>query len=354
MAAPGGEAGGEAGGPREEPAALPARAWWDRLRDSPGALIPLIPAAAARPPRSSQGPPQSGILNIDKPAGMTSHDLVAALRKASGERRVGHAGTLDPMATGVLLLCLGSATRVVEDLQAFPKTYQARLRLGLRTASGDAEGALIATRDPSAVTRTQVEAALDAFRGDILQTPPMVSALRHEGQRLYALARAGIEVERAPRPVTVHALELVDWAPPELALEMRVSKGTYVRAIADDLGEALGVGAHLVALRRSAVGAFRVEDAEPLELALAAFAEGWWPEILHPLDAALVAYDAMLVDPDREAALRQGQQIEGQAPGPGASAEVRVYDGEGRFVGLVAWDAVSARWQPRRVFPPAS
>ncbi len=352
---PGDPAAADAGALPAPPASADdgAPPWWERLRADADAVIPLVPAgrSPAMAAAAGQAPPKSGILVVDKPAGHTSHDVVATIRRASGERRVGHAGTLDPMATGVLVVCLGAATRVVDEIQATPKTYLARLRLGVRTDSGDADGRVVDTRDPSQVSLADVEAALGRYRGDILQTPPMVSAVKHAGQRLYALARQGIEVERAARPVTVHALVVVDWAPPELTLELRVSKGTYVRAIADDLGEDLGVGAHLTALRRTAVGPFRIDMAEPLARVAAAFEEGWWPALLHPLDAALLGYAAMVVDAARVAALRHGQQIEGPAPGSDATRLVRVYDADGRFVGLVAWDPVSGRWQPDRTFP---
>lgn len=346
------------GGSTDTPPDAPA--WWTRLQDSADGFIPLLPAgkgpspAPASAATSTGAPPKSGILNVDKPAGGTSHDVVAAVRRASGERRVGHAGTLDPMATGVLVVCLGSATRVIEEIQALPKSYRARIRLGVRTKSGDAEGEVIAVRDPAGVTRVAVETALDGFRGEILQTPPMVSAVKHEGKRLYALARQGIEVERAPRPATVYDLDVVEWALPDLTVDLRVSKGTYVRTIADDLGEALGVGAHLTALRRTAVGPFTAETAEPLARIAEGFAEGWWPTLLYPLDTALLAYAAMVVDPARETALRQGQQMAGPVPEPDTTRLVRVYNPDGLFIGLVVWDAISGRWQPDRIFPRPS
>jgi tRNA pseudouridine55 synthase len=255
------------------------------------------------------------------------------------------------MATGVLVVCIGSATRVIEEIQAGRKGYRARVRLGASTTTYDATGETVASHDPSGVTRADVEDALAAFRGDILQTPPMYSALKHHGRRLYELAREGVEVEREPRPVTVHHLALVGWEPPELALEMTVSRGTYVRSIAHDLGARLGVGGHLTALTRSAVGPFGIDEAERLARVVEAFVEGWWPTILQPLDAALVHLSAMVVSPATEAAVRHGQQVDGPAPGPETTRLVRVYDGSGRLVALVRWDEVHARWQPDRVFP---
>ncbi len=295
-------------------------------------------------------PPKSGILTIDKPRGLTSHDVIQAVRRAARVRRVGHAGTLDPLATGVLVVCLGSATRVIEEIQAAEKHYRTRVRLGIETSTHDAEGEAVESRDPSGLTRKRVEEALDAFRGEILQKPPMYSALKHEGKRLYELARAGIDVEREPRPVTVHQLEMIEWDPPELVLEMTVSKGTYVRAIARDLGRDLGAGGHLVDLRRTAIGRFTIENAEPLERVVEAFEEGWWPRLVSTLDTALLDHPAMIVDPRRETALRQGQQIDGPPPDKGP-ALVRAYDQDGMFVGLLRWDALTDRWQPDRVFP---
>jgi tRNA pseudouridine55 synthase len=207
----------------------------------------------------------TGVLVVDKPRGVTSFDVVAAVRRARGERRVGHAGTLDPMATGVLPVCLGEATKLVPFLQSGEKEYLAQLRLGATTDTQDAEGKILAERDPSSVTRAGIDAALPRFVGRILQTPPMHSALKQDGRRLYELARQGVEVERAPRPVDVHALHVIAFEPPSLTLAVRCGKGTYVRTLAADLGEALGCGAHLTALRRTRVGAFAIEGAVAME-----------------------------------------------------------------------------------------
>lgn len=353
------EAGAVAGdddGAREagEPEAEPMPAWAERAFADTEAIIPLAlshPKPVAQRPGAARTPPKSGILVVDKPSGMTSHDVVQAVRRSSDIRRVGHAGTLDPLATGVLVVCLDSATRVIDALQAEPKTYRARIRLGVSTSSYDADGEVVATADPSGIEREAVEAALEAFRGDIMQVPPMVSALKHAGERLYDLARRGIEIEREPRPATVHSLDLADWSPPELTLTMTVSSGTYVRSIAHDLGQALGVGAHVVGLRREAVGRFDLEDAHPLHEIVEAFAEGWWPSIVYPLDAALADLSAMVVGDADEAALRNGQQIEGPAPRAETSAQVRVYTVAGTFVGLVHWDDLTLAWQPNRIFP---
>jgi len=355
--------------PADPPEDTSLPAWAERVNANLGEVIPLGLKKAAPPPpatppplaaalaaRAAGGgmPPKSGILSIDKPSGMTSHDVVQALRRASGEQRIGHAGTLDPMATGVLVVCLGSATRVVEEVQQGLKGYRARVTLGASTSTYDAEGEVLASADPSGVSEADIEAALERFRGEIQQIPPMVSALKQGGKRLYELARKGIEVERAPRDVTVHRLELVDWSPPDATLELTVTSGTYVRSIAHDLGQALGVGAHLSALQRTFVGPFALADAVPLATAVEAFTEGWWPPLLHPLDMALTAYDALIVDAAIEKAMRDGQQFDGPRPRARDRRRIRVYEAETGFVGVARWDDLTERWQPERVFPKAS
>ncbi|MEO8084370.1 MAG: tRNA pseudouridine(55) synthase TruB [Ardenticatenales bacterium] len=338
-------------------AAIPA--WASRVYADPSDIMPL-PLAKSRPPSPAAEltragiAPKSGILNIDKPAGRTSHDIVNAVRRASGERRVGHAGTLDPMATGVLVVCIGSATRVVDDIQAFTKGYRARITLGSATDSYDAMGQVTRTGDAdllAALTLPDVARALDAFRGEIAQVPPMVSALKHEGERLYELARRGVEVERAPRPVTVYTLDILDWAPPDVTIALTCSRGTYVRSIAHDLGEALGVGGHLSALERTQVGPFGIADAAPLVRVVEAFGEGWWTHLLYPLDTALLAYPAIVADDAVAEDMRAGRQFVAAAPGTARPGQLRVYHSGGAFVGMARWDDVTERWQPSRVFP---
>ncbi len=208
-----------------------------------------------------------GFLNIDKPAGMTSHDVVARIRRAAQQKRVGHAGTLDPAATGVLVVALGNATRLIEYVQdATSKRYLATVRLGVTTTTDDAEGEVLATAAVPPLDQAALERALTSLRGEIMQVPPMYSALHHQGRRLHELARAGIVVERAARPVTIERLELLDWSAPLLTLDIMCSKGTYIRSLARDLGDSLGCGAHLQALRRTMVGTFLIGDAIPLDM----------------------------------------------------------------------------------------
>ena len=223
--------------------------------------------------RRRRGPSWDGILIVDKPHGPTSHDVVQTVRRAAGQSRVGHTGTLDPGATGVLVICLGRATKLVQFLQAGTKAYRARLVLGVETTSQDAQGEVVATRDASGVDEVRLRAALGELTGSIEQLPPMVSAVKVEGRRLHEAARAGEEVEREPRQVTVHELELLEFEPGERAeaeVEVSCSAGTYVRTLAHDAGRALGVGASLLTLRRTANGPFTDQEAHALDDVVAA------------------------------------------------------------------------------------
>jgi tRNA pseudouridine55 synthase len=205
-----------------------------------------------------------GVLPVDKPVGPTSHDVVGAVRRALRTRRVGHTGTLDPFASGVLLLCIGPATRVAEYLAGLDKRYHATVRLGVATDTDDLTGTITAEHDTSGVTREAVARVLAGMRGDVLQRPPAYSAKKREGERAYAAARAGRPLELEPVRVRIDELRLTAFAPPHLELDVLCGSGTYIRAIARDLGAALGVGAHLTALRRTAVGDHTVDDAVPL------------------------------------------------------------------------------------------
>lgn len=212
----------------------------------------------------------NGFINLDKPLGPTSHDVVARVRRVlrqAGLRaaKVGHAGTLDPLATGVLLLCLGHATRLSEYVMAHDKTYLAHIRLGEATTTYDAEGQTTERFDPSGIGLEQVKAVLPRFLGLIEQTPPIYSAIKQGGKKLYEMARVGEPVELVPRTVRIDRLNVLDWRHPELTLEVVCSAGTYIRSLAHDLGQALGVGAHLVALRRTRSGRFDVAQACTLD-----------------------------------------------------------------------------------------
>lgn len=287
-----------------------------------------------------------GLLNVCKPAGPTSHDLVAWVRRGTGVRKVGHGGTLDPMATGVLVLCLGPATRLSEYLQGSPKTYVAQVYFGVETNTYDAEGEVVA-RDTRPISREQVEAALAGFRGEIAQVPPLYSAIKRGGRKLYELARAGQTVELEARPVTIYRLDLRAWEPPVATLEVTCSAGTYIRSLAHDLGQAVGVGAHLAALERTASGRFTAAEAVPWQRLSAAIADGTWRAYLLPPDLALADYPAVRLDVAGADDVRHGRRVPVGADG-GEATLGRAYDPAGRFMAVLArqgdW------WQPVKVF----
>lgn len=268
----------------------------------------------------------NGIIIIDKPAGWTSHDVVAKLRGKLRERRIGHAGTLDPMATGVLPVFVGRATRAVEFAAEGEKEYIAGLKLGVVTDTQDTTGTVLETR-PVTATRAQVEAALDALRGEILQVPPMYSAIKKDGKKLYELARKGIEVERAPRPVTLYELELLDGAGEEYRLRVRCSKGTYVRTLCHDLGAALGCGGAMCALTRTMACGFSLGDAVTMEQVLAAEE----PErLLMPVDTYFGQHPVWQTDAGGETRIRNG----GDVPCGAEDGTYRVYGPGGDFLML--------------------
>jgi tRNA pseudouridine55 synthase len=265
---------------------------------------------AKRRGRNDSG--RTGVLVVDKPAGMTSHDVVAKVRRAAGTRRVGHTGTLDPDATGVLICCIGQATRLVQYLQDSPKTYQATMVLGLATTTQDAAGEPTFEADASHVDESALCSVLSRFHGDILQVPPMVSALKVDGERLYEKARRGEVVERDARPVTVHDLVLEEFQPGERASAsflVTVSPGTYVRTIAHDVGEALGVGGSLTALRRLANGGFTSDTAIPLADVEAAGEDGTIDELLLSPREALRGYPSVEVEAEVARTLTHGGRL---------------------------------------------
>ncbi|MBF0485756.1 MAG: tRNA pseudouridine(55) synthase TruB [Candidatus Omnitrophica bacterium] len=206
-----------------------------------------------------------GIIVVDKPSGMTSHDVVDKVRRRLKMKRVGHAGTLDPLATGVLIILVGKSTKLFDKFVAFDKAYQATIRLGLKTVSADIQGAVVSEKPFSGISRDHVSEALKKFVGDIEQLPPMVSAVKHQGQRLYKLARKGVTVDRVPRRVRIDVLKLLDFESPLAKVYMECSKGTYVRQVAEDVGEVLGCGACITEIRRTKVGPFVIGEAVRLE-----------------------------------------------------------------------------------------
>jgi len=299
-----------------------------------------------------------GILNVNKPAGWTSFDVVAFVRRHSGVRRVGHAGTLDPSAEGVLVVCLGRATRVVEYLLDARKSYRARVRLGVTTDTYDADGAVVRTADASPVTREVVEQALDSFRGRIRQTPPMFSALKRQGAPLYRHARAGRDVEREARDVEVYRLELVEFVPPALTLEIDCGRGFYVRSLAYDLGERLGCGAHLEGLVRTGVGPFRVESAVDIETLRAALGDGTWAGFVLPMDCVLLDWHAAILGEENVAGVCFGRALdlrpvdEARVRALPLGTPCRAYSLDGRLVALLRYGG-DAVWQPSKVLEGA-
>ncbi len=252
----------------------------------------------------------AGFLLVDKSKGWTSHDVVAKVRSRV-DGKVGHAGTLDPMATGLLVVGIGGATRLLRFVQGADKEYLATALFGVATDSLDADGAIL-SRDPLPVTAEEVDAAMERFRGEIMQVPPMVSARKVEGRRLYELAREGKVVEREARPVVIHRLELVDLAPsdyPEVRFRVVCSTGTYVRTLADDLARALGGRAHLTALRRLRIGALDVSDAVSIDEAVAAAETNDIERVLLPPAVALADLPEVRVDDAMAAAVRNGREI---------------------------------------------
>ncbi|MBK6863445.1 MAG: tRNA pseudouridine(55) synthase TruB [Ideonella sp.] len=240
--------------------------------------------------------PVHGVLLLDKPLGLSSNDALQKAKRMFRAEKAGHTGTLDPLATGLLPLCFGAATKFAQVSLDADKGYRATLQLGRTTTTGDAEGEVLREHAVD-VSREQVEAACRRFVGAIAQVPPMHSALKHEGRTLYSLARAGIEVERAPRAVTIHAIEIVELAQDLLTVDVRCTKGTYIRTLAADIGEALGCGAHLAALRRTASGALTLAGAHTLD-ELAAQGEAARDALLLPADALLGDWPEVLLDND--------------------------------------------------------
>ena len=293
-----------------------------------------------------------GILNINKPQNLTSFDIVARVKRITGERHTGHAGTLDPLATGVLPICLGKATRVIEYLFNETKTYFAEMELGITTDSYDSTGQVIKTVDPSDITREKLDSVLGAFRGSILQTPPMYSAIKHKGVPLYKLARNGIEVERKSRPAQIYKLEIIDWQPPFFSLEVVCGKGTYIRSLAHDIGEALGCGAVMKNLIRTRVGPFWLEESITLEQLSEMVAKGSVERYMYPLDYALQSFDALVVKHEQQCHLVHGSTIslESSCTEIKPAALSRVYNNEGVFVGMVQYDAANECWQPHKIF----
>jgi tRNA pseudouridine55 synthase len=288
----------------------------------------------------------SGVLVVDKPIGLTSHDVVQIVRKGTNIRRAGHTGTLDPRASGVLVILIGPAVRLSEYVSASDKRYQAVVRLGVSTDTYDADGRVEQT-SPVNVTEEQFENALKHFIGEIEQVPPPYSAVKVKGRKAYEMAREGEEVDLLPRKIQVYNLELLEWAQPEAVIDVYCSSGTYVRSLAHDLGEMLGCGAHLVGLRRTKSGRFTLRDAVPLRKLKEQFDNGTWYQLLIPAAEALSDWQAVELNQEQVEAVRHGHRISGEQA---TSKMVRGISQQGELVALMEFDEATHEYQPKKVF----
>jgi len=298
--------------------------------------------------RRSPGRRVNGILLLDKPLGVTSNDALQKVKRLFRARKAGHTGSLDPLATGLLPICLGEATKVSAFLLDADKRYRVRVKLGVTTTTADAEGEVVEEKPTDGIDEAQVLAALDGFRGEIDQLPPMYSAIKHKGERLYNLARQGIEVEREPRRITIHGLELLEWNAPEFSLDVHCSKGTYVRTLAEDIGKVLGCGAHVTALHRSGVGPYGDADMVSMEQLEELRSEGAaaLDQLLLPLESGLAHWPEVRLSDDAAYYMRKGQAVlVPQAPTEGW---VRLYSKSGEFMGA-GCIADDGKVQPKRL-----
>ncbi|MBT3321611.1 MAG: tRNA pseudouridine(55) synthase TruB [Anaerolineae bacterium] len=294
----------------------------------------------------------SGVLVIDKPTGMTSHDVVNAIRRGTGIRRVGHTGTLDPRASGVLVVLVGPAVRLSEYISASDKRYQAIIRMGTATDTYDAEGAFTREEVTVDVTEEQFEAELKKFEGEVEQTPPAYSAVKVNGRKAYEMARKGEEVELEPRMIQVHHLEVLEWATPEVVVDVHCSSGTYIRSLANDLGEVLGCGAYLVGLRRTKNGRFSLRDSTPLRKLDESFERGDWYKHLIPAAESLSDWPSIVLDADGVETIRHGQRVKVEADHP-EDEMVRGISEADELVALMKkteGEDGEFEWQPKKVF----
>jgi tRNA pseudouridine55 synthase len=288
-----------------------------------------------------------GILLLDKPRGLSSNAALQRVRSLLGKPKGGNVGTLDPLASGMLPICLGEATKIAGDILAGHKRYRFTVALGVRTATGDTEGEVVERACVPALSGETVEAALARFRGVTEQVPPMYSAIKRDGQPLYKLARAGVEVERAPRSIELFELTLLEQTADALTLETLCSKGTYIRVLAEDLARVLGTVGHVTMLRRVSVAPFEGEPMQTLESVAAARAAGAWPALV-PADRALAHLPAVSLTATDVQRLQHGQAV--RLPGAPAARRIRLHAADGTLLGL--GESAGGNVQPRRMFVP--
>lgn len=289
----------------------------------------------------------SGVLVIDKPVGLTSHDIVQIVRRGTGIRRAGHTGTLDPRASGVLVVLIGPAVRLSEYVSASDKRYQATIRLGNSTDTYDGEGKITSSASVEDITEEQFNSILQTFVGEMEQVPPPYSAVKVKGRKAYEMAREGEEVELQPRIVHVYSLEILEWDAPEVVIDVYCSSGTYVRSLANDLGKALGTGAYLVGLRRTKSGRFSLRDAVPMRRLQEAFDAGNWYRYLIPAAEALADWPAIELDADQVEMVRHGHRVPAE---PDQTGWARGVSEQGDLVALMQIDEMTHEWQPKKVF----
>jgi tRNA pseudouridine55 synthase len=289
----------------------------------------------------------SGVLVVDKPVGLTSHDVVQIIRRGTGIRRAGHTGTLDPRASGVLVVLVGPAVRLSEYVSASDKRYQATIRLGSATDTYDAEGVSTQDEMPVMITEEEFVSLLEGYVGEIEQVPPPYSAVKVKGKKAYEMARKGEKVELEPRKINVYGLEILEWALPEIVIDVYCSSGTYVRSLANDIGVELGVGAHLIGLRRTKSGRFSLRDAVSLRRLRESFEQGNWSQFLIPAAEALSDWPSLELDADLVEKVRHGHRIPAD---PDAEGWTRAISVQGDLVALLELDQEAGEWQPRKVF----
>lgn len=286
-------------------------------------------------PRKPRGRDVDGIVILDKPTGLTSNDALQRLKRMFGAAKAGHTGALDPLATGVLPICFGEATKYSQYLLDADKAYEVTAKLGVRTASGDSEGDVLDTKPVDGITQESLETVLPRFRGGIEQVPSMYSALKHQGQPLYKLARQGVEIERPARPVQIYRLELTHFAGDEFKLSVQCSKGTYVRTLVEDIGLALGNFAHVIQLRRTQAGPYTLSDAHTFEDIAALLEQGGHQSVdtlLKPVDSSVSHWPALVLTESTTFYLKTGQAV--RVPQAPANGWVRLMGPENEFIGV--------------------